>query len=91
MFNFNGIKDFIRRDKPENENDKSKSKKGTIILLVFIGIAAVNIIIQLFSGDSQTDTLEYIRENFHINPIDTGIMAAMLIILIIVKIKKNKK
>lgn len=90
---FNGLKDFMRRDKPENEDDKSKSKKGMVILFVLVGAAILNVIIQFASGNTQykSDMLAYIRENFHISPIDIGIMAVMLIALAIIKIKKNKK
>lgn len=90
---FNGLKDFMRRDKPESEDDKSKSKKGMVILFVLVGAVVLNVIIQFASGNTQykSDMLAYIRENFHISPIDIGIMAVMLIALAIIKIKKNKK
>lgn len=89
----NGLKDFMRRDKPANENDRRKSKKGMIVLCVLAGAVILNMIIRFASGDAQyrDESIAYIRDNFHISPIDLGIMTTMLIILIIIKIKKNKK
>lgn len=88
---FNGFKDFMRRDKPDNDNDKGKSKKGMIILFAVVGIVILNMIIQFVSGDPQyrSEILMYIKNNFHISPIDLGIMGVILIILIIIKIKKK--
>ncbi len=90
---FNGFKDFMKKREPENEDDPKKSKRGTIILLILVGIAVLNLIIRFFSGDVEyrSAMLQYIRENIHINRIDLSIMAVTLIILIIYKIKKNKK
>lgn len=91
---FNGFKDFMRRDKPDNNDDKGKSKKGMIILFAVFGIVILNVVIQFVSGDPQyrSDMLTYIKNNFYISPIDLGIIGIVLIILIIFKIrKKNKK
>ncbi|MCM1524823.1 MAG: hypothetical protein NC120_10230, partial [Ruminococcus sp.] len=64
---FNAFKDFMKRDEPKKEGDEKKSKKGTVILLIFVGLSLFNIIVRFISGGDEyrNEMLSYIRENFH--------------------------
>ena len=89
---FDGLK-FRRGESNNDDEHGKKNKRSAAIIIGFVAISVLYTLINYITGSEaeKAEFLSYIRNNFHISPVDLTIFAVCVVIFIIIKIKERKK
>lgn len=88
----NGLKGMFDPNR-KNDDDPKPMKRAIVIIVAVVVLALIRFGVSFFTGsaEEQQSTIEFVRNNFHINIVDVVLCITALIIYLILKSKNNKE